>query len=551
MLQSAVGSGGKAFLICVLGLLFILPATARVVINEVCYDPAGADSGYEWIELYNAGSENTYLEGAQILSGGSTYSLVYTLPYFLLRPGRYLLIGEANVPNAVFYTSLVFQNGGSETDGIRYVSPDGYYTDTVLYDEPNTNGLIDDSGNPGLSFAPDVPAGYSLARVRCGWDTDDSFADFIAEVNPTPGLSNRVYVDYALVHPRIWEEDGDWKFEVFVKNQAIIPPADLPDMTVKLDGIIIANHCIWYIPPGDSIYTLTYLPITEGVNHLIEAEIDLPGDTNPANNIISLHLQGQALETPYISEFMYHPPTGFQEWIEIHLPLTGSAKQNYRIKDAADNSLAFSLPPQSGYYVLCNAPAQLLSFYPDCPSSSVIQVSGWAALNNTGDSIYLFDENEHIIDSVSYAGVSTQQGKSLEHYQNTQNQSAWRYSFDPSGATPGRQNSEPAPSHPDMRGKLNVFGSPCKPSRGEYVTISYRLDDSANKASCKVYDRNGALIKVLANNTSIGSEGSFLWDAKNERGKFAPRGLYIILWESKPVSGNKIFRRQLTAVIYD
>ncbi|MDZ4183226.1 MAG: lamin tail domain-containing protein [Candidatus Cloacimonadaceae bacterium] len=550
MLKTMIRTGAKALLICVL-IALAIPAAARIVINEVCYDPSGTDSGYEWIELYNAGNDNINVEGAQILSGGSTYTTIFTMPSFLLRPGRFLLIGEANVPNAQIVTPLGFQNATSETDGIRYLSPGAIYTDTVLYGSPNTYGLSDDSGNPGTSFAVDVPAGYSLARIMDGLDTDDSAVDFIAEINTTPGLPNHIYVDYALVHPRLWEEDGDWKFEVFVKNLSLITQYICPDMTISLDGTLIASHNICGIPPADSVYTLTFLPVTAGVNHLVTAAIDLMGDPDISNNYISIYLQGQALDAPYISEFMYHPPTGFQEWIEIHLPVGSSAKQNYRIRDAAGNSFPFAMPSQSGYYVLCNSPTQLLSYYPDCPSASLIQVTGWAALNNTGDSISLLDEEDVVLDSISFVGVSTQQGKSLERYLYPQNPSALRYSFDPSGATPGRENSNPAPPHPDLSGKLSLFGSPCKPSIGESVTISYRLETDANRASCKVYDRAGSLVRVLANNTAIGSEGSFIWDGKNDRGKYAPRGLYIILWESKATSASRIFRRQLSAVIYD
>ncbi|MGC9362059.1 MAG: lamin tail domain-containing protein, partial [Candidatus Syntrophosphaera sp.] len=58
--------------------LTLLPFSAvssGVVINEVCYDPVGADAGHEWIELYNAGDAEVNLEGALLLSGGSSYSI--------------------------------------------------------------------------------------------------------------------------------------------------------------------------------------------------------------------------------------------------------------------------------------------------------------------------------------------------------------------------------------------------------------------------------------------------------------------------------------------
>ena len=137
---------------------------ANVVINELCYDPVGDDSGFEWIELYNNGTGTIDLAGAKLLRAGSSWTEVLTLPSFLLRPGRYLLIGETQITSAVITASLSFQNGGSETDGVRYLTPDGSYTDTVLYDSPNTYNLSGDEGALS-SYAEDAEAGYSLSRI--------------------------------------------------------------------------------------------------------------------------------------------------------------------------------------------------------------------------------------------------------------------------------------------------------------------------------------------------------------------------------------------------
>ena len=51
-----------------------------VVINEVLYDPEGADSGYEWIELFNAGDQSVNLENWKIQKGGSEFVDQFTFP---------------------------------------------------------------------------------------------------------------------------------------------------------------------------------------------------------------------------------------------------------------------------------------------------------------------------------------------------------------------------------------------------------------------------------------------------------------------------------------
>jgi hypothetical protein len=69
-------------------------------------------------------------------------------------------------------------------------------------------------------------------------------------------------------------------------------------------------------------------------------------------------------------------------------------------------------------------------------------VKRWTALNNDGDDVYLYDEDEELIDSMSYASGATKADQSLERYER-EGEVRWRASLDESGATPGRENSKP------------------------------------------------------------------------------------------------------------
>ncbi|MBW6513487.1 MAG: lamin tail domain-containing protein [Candidatus Syntrophosphaera sp.] len=528
---------------------FPVLCAANVVINEVCYDPRGADTGHEWIELFNAGSADENLEGALILRGGSSFSLVFEIPHFILRPGRYILIGEAQVANAIFITPLAFQNGGAETDGIRYVSPDGLYTDTVLYDSPNTNGLPDDTGMAGTSFAPDVAEGWSLARRWDGLDTDDCEADFIAEPDPTPGLPNRTRADYALQDAQAWQDGSSWQFGVWVKNLDWTGPPVLAGLRFLLDGLQISEQEVIALTCGDSLRYVEQIPVTDGQNHLVEAILDLPDDPNPVNNHLSLALLGENLANPVFNEIMYDPATGNQEWIELWVA-DSEGRSDYRIRDAANNQFSFSLPASGGFFVLCSSAAQLLAGYPDCPASAAIEVSGWAPLNNDGDSLWIYDSEDACIDQMSYSGVSTQRNISLERQVNSVDEVFWRYSLDPSGATPGRANSQSAPV-PDFSGTFNLVGSPFNAKAGESVSLFYQLENEQSRVNCRIFDRAGHRVRILADGLLIPSEGSLSWDGRDTEGHFASRGLYFILWESCPTSGGKTLRRQFSAAVYD
>lgn len=529
-------------------LLLLLPffAFARVLINEVCFNPVGPDSGKEWIELYNAGDEDINLEGAKLLSGGRIFSLVFEFPRFILRSRRFLLIGDSQVENAIFTIPLAFENGGSATDGIRYVSPDGIYTDTVLYDQPNTNNLTDDSGFVGTSFAPNPPQGWSLARRMDGLDTDDCALDFIGEPNPTPGLPNRVRADYSLLHPKLWMEDNNWNFELWVKNISDLQTPIPAELNIHVDGVLIASHSVPSLPPGDSLNFSAAFPASSEINHEISATLELLNDPNEDNNHLVIHTQSTDIANPVLSELMYYPIQGLQEWVEILVDFIPS-RAEFKFRDRAGNTARFTLPPRTGYFVICPQPELFAQQYPDCPEEAIIGSQGWATLNNDGDDLWLLDADDNILDEMSYVGSASHRGKSLERA--SDNPLLWRVSQHPSGSTPGRENSQPFVP-PDVADGISIYGSPCNPLKGEHISVSYKLESSPGKVNCKIYDQNGLLVRVLADHASLAQEGSLLWDGRLANGKPAPRGRYYILWESRSPDASKLLRKQLSAVVF-
>jgi len=527
-------------------LIFTTSLSAAVVINEVCYDPASSDEGFEWIELYNNGTENEQLQGAQIFSGGQTFTLQYTLPAFVLRPGRYLLIGGTLVPKAQLTYNFSFQNGGSETDGIRYRSADASYTDTVLYDEPNTYGLSDDSGNTGTSFAPDAPAGCSLARIIDGYDTNASAWDFIYELFPTPGTANPVRSDYALGQAEISYESGIADLTVWLKNNSHFSP--LLDATFR-------------VSQQGELYSIEIAPIAANDSISVDAtfacsaqnlslELLLADDPNETNNMLVVSPVGGFTSGVMFSEFLADPDSGNQEWIELvsynEIPMRGGVC----IKDAAGNTTNFNWSGETGFYVLCRYKDQLMQRYPNCPPDRIIEASSWASLNNDGDSLILLSGGV-VIDSLSYTGSEILKGVSRERYQDEDYELCWRNSFAAEGGTPGLPNST-APNVPIPEiGKIQLTGSPCKAKAGEIITIAWHLPNPANRISCSIFDLRGSKVRTLADYATVNESGVLYWDGRKQNGSLAARGLYIILWESQSTTGGKVLQKQLTAVISD
>lgn len=101
-------------------LLLLLPtALADPMISGVLYDPDGADSGYEWIELYNPTNTSILLQNYTIEMGNGANQDDWTPKVSnvsaIIPPQKYFLIGEQDVL-ADYNTKLSLQNG---PDAIR------------------------------------------------------------------------------------------------------------------------------------------------------------------------------------------------------------------------------------------------------------------------------------------------------------------------------------------------------------------------------------------------------------------------------------------------
>ena len=160
---------------------------AGLKVNELLYDPDGADGGAEFIELVNAGTDTINLEGfivqyatsawkdGEVLAKGTT-----------LAPGAFFVIGGANVSNIDLESSLSPGNG-SDGDGVRVNDCAGTVLDTVLYGGEEGDGLIGDGG--ATDVVDKAASASSIGRFPDGADSD-LHTDWHAYASPSPGEAN-------------------------------------------------------------------------------------------------------------------------------------------------------------------------------------------------------------------------------------------------------------------------------------------------------------------------------------------------------------------------
>lgn len=176
---------------CVLALLMALSAApaiahAQIIINEIMYDPSGADSGREWIELYNDGAADVTIVGGsgngswRVCDGASAadcakHTLVIDATEGIGRgtltvpTGGFLVV--ASDPNvfaneyggsfSVAKSSLLLVNS---VGAVALIDGDGVTLDSVTYRKED--GAAGD--------------GSSLQRIGASWGA----------AHPTPGVAN-------------------------------------------------------------------------------------------------------------------------------------------------------------------------------------------------------------------------------------------------------------------------------------------------------------------------------------------------------------------------
>ena len=174
------------------------PTGSSLVLSEVFYDASGSDNNYEWIELFNSGSEAIDLSNYSLGSGGSNYTYSTVQLSGTIAPCETFVVGgtrststNANPSYDQKYNfSPDIQNSGSTADGIALFDvPSSQITgstipvDAVIYGGSNGSGLIDETGNASVPEVGDASAGKSIERI-------DLNGSWQIQNNPTPNTSS-------------------------------------------------------------------------------------------------------------------------------------------------------------------------------------------------------------------------------------------------------------------------------------------------------------------------------------------------------------------------
>jgi hypothetical protein len=196
--------------------------------------------------------------------------------------------------------------------------------------------------------------------------------------------------------------------------------------------------------------------------------------------------------------------------------------------------------------------------YPQTRMENVLQVKDIPALSDDAGTVAVVTNLKQTIDHFSYSKnyhsvfIKDEEGVSLERIsftEPTNDRNNWKSASTSSGyATPGFLNSnsrmETMASSEDVVISPEIFipgiGQP------DFTEIQYKFNQGGYVANVKVFDASGRMIKELANNALLGTEGFIRWDGDREDGSKARIGYYMVWFEVFDTSGTvRTFRKRL------
>jgi len=536
----------------VLGLVVMLAAlglhagtaAAQVVINEVLYDPEGADSGLEFVELLNCGRHGVLLTGWVLETGNGAHPDDWTVEWIgddldYIEPGQMLVVGEADVlPPPDYTTPLDLQNG---PDGVRLtdgVDP----VDVVGWGEPLFQEYYE--GQP----AADALSGLSLARSPDCFDHGDNSLDFVAGP-PTPGAHNALSHDLCLTvrHPGrvIFDQGEPVELECIVRNVGALPTGG-QEFALELfeDGSgtpVCSSVLLDDLAPRDSVEVVLRWSNPAVGYHRNSVTLTFPPDCELSNNTAATSLTvGAVSGLIAVNEIMHSPDEDGTEWVEL-LNVSGGtvALLGWALGDDVDACRMGTGPDSLALladdaFLLVARDSEPLDGLTSCP---VVETDGWEALS-ADDTVVLTDEFGTPIDRVTYERRwGGERGVSLERVRPDmppQDAGNWGSSVAPEGSTPGRVNSIHLGAVP-AAGRLTVTPNPFTPNgdgSDDRAVIRVELPVARATARLTVFDLEGRVRAVLADHTALSSESEFLWDGTGSDGAPLPSGLYIIYLEA-------------------
>jgi len=560
--------------------LLMLPrdGAAGPVLNEVLYDPPGADGGAEFVELLNPGPVTLDLAGVRLEFANGAAAPVWERRWEgaagdSLAPGARWLIADSgwsgtDTPNVL--VSLRLQNG---PDAVRLRRGDTVL-DRLGYGDLSDPDFYETAPHPGAAAA-------SLGRRPDGADSDRNDRDWVVCEEPTPGRPNFPEHAWRLRSftaepPSLPAPGFTVAFEVTVENTGLrpIPPGSATLSAIRLaGGESVGATALWPELAPQSAATLGFV-----LTPAFDGDLSLQLELVAAEVVITpLPIGGYHVGPSPLSiwEVMANPLDGDGEWLELAAGPDGPVElADYGLSEAGGGPLR--LPSRllmPGERLILAQDADVCRQWwrdvldagapPPCPEltelPTIAELPGaWPSLNNAPSAERPYAERLHVhgaggevLDHATLGarGTVVLRGRSLERRAGAaagDPADLWGACMAAAGATPGCRNSLEEPWRipaADLAATPGVFAA-----GGGGVNFTLDLAAPASAWRLAVWDLWGRRVRDLGGDELGAGRRHVAWDGRDDAGGHVPPGPYVAVLSRLESGGGRRDQRRLLVV---
>ncbi|MEJ7643067.1 MAG: lamin tail domain-containing protein [Chryseolinea sp.] len=536
-----------------------------IIFNEIFPDPSPAIGlpPSEFIELLNRSPNEINLNGWQIRDAAS----VMTIPEISLRPGEYLILTgdfEEYKSFGKVLGSKDFPSLNNSGDVLILQSADGVLIDSIHY----TDEWYKDSERKHGGWSLELIYPENLCSDKENWIVSDD------PTGGTAGKQNNVYSEKPdLSGPQLISviaiENNSLQLVFNERLSAIVPKAG----SVHVDPLIEIEK-VEFMETSLNVLTIS---LSQPIQNSVSYSISVADVYDCAGNVIQPEFSAFIFGNPeaaiigdvVINEILFNPGPITGDFIEVRnlsgkfINISNWSLANYVDGVTEGISLITDkdviLQPY-GYLAITEDRELLLSAYPKAPAKKIINAEDLPPLNDDSGTAAIVNEQGEVIDHVHYTAtmhsifIRDPEGVSLERTFTgilSNDNWNWKSASERSGfATPGYLNSNDYPGSASPPEAVTIDPRAFIPKNGQpdYTRIQYSFEQGGYVANVKVYDNRGRLIKKIANNEILGTEGALRWDGDTEDGLKARVGYYMIWFEVFDASGNVRVIRKSVAV---